>query len=133
MNKEEKKAYMLLKSVIFHYHGLDQEEKDDLLSTAKRLDAKEELAWANKFIAKDYITAFDRAREHLNDIVSDYSKKKRVEYINMVWEANNLKGFVTEMETTAMLKLAKDWRVENELRDIVLNASRESELRLENQ
>ena len=33
----------------------------------------------------------------------------------MVWQANNLKGYVTEMEATAMLKLAKDWNVQKEL------------------
>jgi uridine phosphorylase len=38
----------------------------------------------------------------------------------MVWEANNLKGFVTEMEATAMLKLAKDWGVEKELVNLVV-------------
>ena len=50
----------------------------------------------------------------------DYPKNKRVELINMVWEANNLKGYVTEMEATAMLKLAKDWNVEKELAELVL-------------
>jgi hypothetical protein len=39
----------------------------------------------------------------------------------MVWQANNLKGYVTEMEATAMLKLAKDWNVQKELVQLVLN------------
>jgi hypothetical protein len=38
----------------------------------------------------------------------------------MVWQSNNLKGYVTEMEATAMLKLAKDWNVERELIELVL-------------
>ena len=38
----------------------------------------------------------------------------------MVWESNNVKGYVTEMEATAMLKLAKDWNVEKELIELVL-------------
>ena len=38
----------------------------------------------------------------------------------MVWESNNLKGYVTEMEATAMLKLARDWKVEKELVDLVM-------------
>jgi hypothetical protein len=38
----------------------------------------------------------------------------------MVWKANDLKGYITEMEATAMLKLAKDWSVEKELIDLVL-------------
>jgi hypothetical protein len=38
----------------------------------------------------------------------------------MVWQSNNLKGYVTEMEATAMLKLARDWNVEKELIELVL-------------
>ncbi|HEY8935294.1 MAG TPA: hypothetical protein VIM65_08740 [Cyclobacteriaceae bacterium] len=117
---EEKKVYMLLKSVIFSYHGLDEEEKKDLDKTAIELDAATEYKWALDFIAQDYITAFDRARDYLNDIIGDYSKEKRIELVNMVWQANNLKGYVTEMEATAMLKLAKDWNVQKELIELVL-------------
>ena len=111
---------MLLKAVIFHYHGLDVEEKQDLETTARELEAEEEYKWALEFISQDYITAFDRAREYLNEIIGDYAKEKRVELINMVWQSNNLKGYVTEMEATAMLKLAKDWNVQKELIDLVL-------------
>jgi uncharacterized tellurite resistance protein B-like protein len=117
---EEKKVYMLLKSVIFHYHGLDEAERIDLEKTADSLEAADEYKWALDFIAKDYITAFERAREFLNEIITDYPKDKRIELINMVWQANNLKGYVTEMEATAMLKLAKDWNVQKELIELVL-------------
>jgi hypothetical protein len=117
---EEKKVYMLLKSVIFHYHGLDEAERIDLEKTSVELEAPDEYRWALDFIAKDYITAFERAREFLNDIIADYPKDKRIELINMVWQANNLKGYVTEMEATAMLKLAKDWNVQKELIELVL-------------
>ena len=119
-SSEEKKVYMLLKSVIFHYHGLDDEEKKDLDRTADELLAHDEYKWALEFVAHDYITAFDRARDYLNQIIGDYPKEKRIELINMVWQANNLKGYVTEMEATAMLKLAKDWNVQKELIELVL-------------
>jgi uncharacterized tellurite resistance protein B-like protein len=117
----EKRVFMLLKSVIFHYHGLDDEEKNDLEKTAIDLDAEVELKWALDFIAEDYISAFDRARTFLNDVIGDYPKEKRIELINMVWQSNNLKGYVTEMEATAMLKLAKDWNVQKELIELVLS------------
>jgi len=117
---EEKKVYMLLKAVIFHYHGLDEDERQDLEATSRQMDAEDEFKWALDFIAEDYITAFERAREFLNNIIGDYPKEKRVELIEMVWESNNLKGYVTEMEATAMLKLAKDWNVRRELVDLVM-------------
>jgi len=120
MTTDEKRVYLLLKAVIFHYHGLDQEEKVDLEQAAVRLKAPEELSWAIDFIGKDQLTSFDRARAYLNDIIGDYPKEKRVELINMVWESNNLKGYVTEMEATAMLRLARDWNVEQDLIQLVL-------------
>ena len=119
-SSEEKKVYMLLKSVIFHYHGLDDAEKVDLDKTSEELDAKDEYRWALDFIQQDYITAFDRARDYLNSIIGDYPKNKRIELIHMVWQSNNLKGYVTEMEATAMLKLAKDWNVQKEMIELVL-------------
>ena len=120
MSPEEKKVYMLLKSVIFHYHGLDEMERHNLDQTSAELDAAEEYQWALNYIAENYVTAFDRARDYLNNVIGDYPKEKRVELINMVWQANNLKGYVTEMEATAMLKLAKDWNVQRELIELVL-------------
>ncbi len=111
---------MLLKVVIYHYHGLDETEKRDIEQVSTDFEAKDELAWALDFVAEDYITAFDRARAYLNNIIGDYTKPKRVDLINMVWLSNNLKGYVTEMEATAMLKLAKDWNVAQELIELVL-------------
>jgi hypothetical protein len=119
MTSEEKKAFLLLKSVIFHYHGLDEDEQKILDETAKKYDAKDELKWANEFIANDYISAFERAREYLNKIIGRLDKSKRLSYLDMVWRANNQKGYITEMEAIAMLKLAKDWNIEDELIEMV--------------
>ncbi len=120
MTSEEKRVYLLLKAAIFHFHGLDYAEKLDLDEAAKKLEAPEELKWATDFIEKDHLNSFDRARAFLNDIVGDYPKERRVELITMVWESNNIKGYVTEMEVTAMVKLARDWKVEPELVTLVL-------------
>lgn len=120
MTSEEKRVYLLLKAVIFHYHGVDERERVDLEAAAARLNAGEELKWANEFIDKDQVTSFERARTFLNDIIRDYTRDKRVELINMVWESNNLKGYVTEMEATALIRLARDWNVEQDLVELVL-------------
>ena len=120
MSQQEKRVYMLLKAVIYYYHGLDEPERKDLEETAARLDAEPEHKWAIDFIAKDYVSAFERARTYLNEIIGDYPKNQRIDLINMVWQSNNLKGYVTEMEVTAMLRLAKDWNVEQELIALVL-------------
>jgi len=115
MNPEEKKAFMLLKTLIFHYHGIDEDEERILIETADELDGHKELTWSKAFIAQDYISAFERSREFLNKVIGKLEKKKRVEYMIQVWEDNNKKGYLTEMEATAMLNLARDWEVEKDL------------------
>jgi len=112
MDSITKKAVMLLKSLIFHYHGLDQEERAMLESTSKKLNAIEEMHWANEFIAEDYLSAFERAREFLSKIFLKMSESERIDHLMDVWEENYKKGYVTEMETTAILTLSKDWHVE---------------------
>ncbi|MEQ9299265.1 MAG: hypothetical protein RIF33_11900 [Cyclobacteriaceae bacterium] len=112
---EEKKAFMLLKSLILHYHGLDEDEERILKDSAKELDAHDELKWANAFIAEDYLSAFERSKEYLNKIIGALSAKKKLGYLMAVWEDNNKKGYLTEMEATAMINLAKDWKIEKDL------------------
>jgi len=116
---EDLKCYMLLVAVIFHYHGLDEDEKIVLNRKASELGAYEELNWAYDFIAEDYITAFDRARKYLKEMIGNLDKSKRLKYINDTWNSNGEKGYITEMEATAMLKLAKDWGVDKELINMV--------------
>ena len=116
---EDLKCYMLLIAIIFHYHGLDEEEEVILNRKASENGAFEELNWAYEFIAEDYITAFDRARDHLMEMTDKLDKAKRLKYINDTWIANGEKGYITEMEATAMLKLARDWGVDKELVQMV--------------
>lgn len=115
MKNEEKKAFLLLKSLIFHYHGLDEDEEKILNETADQLNAHDELNWANSFIAEDFLSAFERSREYLNRVTANLDKEKKIHYLFTVWEDNNKKGYLTEMEATAMLNLAKDWGIHQEL------------------
>ena len=48
MTLEEKRVYLLLKAVIFHYHGLDHLEKLDLEGSAKRMDGLVKLRGGDK-------------------------------------------------------------------------------------
>lgn len=119
LSSEQKKAYLLLKLIIFCYHGLDEQEIRILKETAERLDAHDELKWAEEFINEDPATSFERAREFLSKTVALYDKDLKVSYLNSVWEATNQKGFLTEMEAMAILKLAKDWGVQKDLLSLV--------------
>lgn len=114
MTEEEKKAVMLLKSLIFHYHGLDEDEEQLLQSSAERLGAVDGLKWANDFISNDYLSAFERSREFLSKVFNRMDADHRLMHLMEIWEENYEKGYVTEMETTGMLNLAKDWGIEME-------------------
>ncbi|SHK95562.1 hypothetical protein SAMN04488028_11411 [Reichenbachiella agariperforans] len=113
---------MLLKSLIFHYHGLDEDEEKILNESADELSAHKELEWANAFIAEDFLSAFERSRELLNKIIGTLPMDQKLQYLFSVWEDNNKKGYLTEMEATAMLNLAKDWGIRQELMDKVREA-----------
>ena len=115
----ELKAIMLLKSLIFHYHGLDEDEKKILNKSAEELKAHEELEWANGFIAEDYLSAFERSRDFLNKIIGPLPKEKKLSYLYSVWKDNNKKGYLTEMEATAMLNLARDWQIHKDLMALI--------------
>lgn len=119
MDELTKKALMLLKSLIFHFHGLDDEEREMLEAAAKKIDAHAEKEWANSFIAQDYMSAFERSREFFMKTFSKMSKEDRVDHLVQVWEENYVKGYVTEMETTAIFTLSKDWHIEKEFLKVV--------------
>lgn len=112
---KERMALMLLKAIIFHYHGLDEDEEKILHRSAGELGAEKELKWAFEFIAEDYVTAFERARNFMTTSIHEIDKRKRLQFMNLTWKANSEKGYITEMEATAMLKIAKDWQVDQEL------------------
>lgn len=117
MSSEEKKAFLLLKSIIFQYHGFDESEQQLLEKTALALDAQDELQWALDFISQDIMTAFDRARTYLKGLGLD--KEKKIDYLHQVWQANNEKGYITEMEAIGMIRFARDWQVEDDLMQLV--------------
>lgn len=121
MEPEVKKAFILLKSLILHYHGLDEDERLLLESSAEKLNAHAELEWANTFISDDYMSAYARSREFFSKTIGQCPTQEKLNYLTEVWEENHLKGYVTEMETTAMINIAKDWHVEKEFMKSINN------------
>ena len=121
MDPSHKKALLLLKAIIFLYHDFTEEEKGLLESAAVQLDAKQELIWAMDFINKDIYTAYERTRDYLKKTLQNEKESQKVSYLYEVWTATNKKGFITEMEALAMIKLARDWGVESEFIKTVRN------------
>ena len=121
MDTVQKKAFLLLKLVIFNYHGLDEDEKQILNKTAEKIGGKEELEWAYELLGDDFYENIDKAREFFNSTIALYDKETKINYLRMVWESTNTKGFISEMEATGILKLAKDWGVQKELVSLIRN------------
>ncbi|TAH25881.1 MAG: hypothetical protein EAZ07_05765 [Cytophagales bacterium] len=115
MTSEQKKAFLLLKLVIFNYHGLDEEEKKILTETSIKINGEEELAWAYSILGDDFYANLDKAREFFNQTIATYDLDTKVSYLNIVWDSTKSKGFISEMEATGILKMAKDWGVQKEL------------------
>ena len=112
MEQEEKKAIILLKSLVFHYHGLDPDEKKILEGYVKSLNAQEEYLWANDFISSDYLSAYERCKEFISKVFKNLTKKQRLKHLIETWDDNHKKGYVTEMETTAMINLSKEFEID---------------------
>ncbi len=115
MTPDQKKAFLLLKSVIFHHQGQGESESNELKAAALAMDATEELNWVQQFIQQDTFTAFERAREYLNKLALNWDNPTKLQQLSQVWESIRAKGFISEMEATAILKLAKDWHIQKEL------------------
>ncbi|MCS6796296.1 MAG: hypothetical protein RMJ97_00105 [Raineya sp.] len=109
-----KKVLLLLKSVIFNYHGLDEEEQKILKETAEQINGTEELKWVNEFILQDDLSSFDRARGYFKMVIDEFSKEQKLDIIRQIWDANRSKGYVSEIEATSLLKIAKDWGVQSD-------------------
>jgi hypothetical protein len=114
MTSEQKKALLLLNSVIFNYHGFDAEEQKILDKIADEINSKDELDWVNNFVQEDVGTLFERAREFFKTTIALYDQETKLSYLSKVWESTNIKGYITEMEAMAILKLAKDWGVQRD-------------------
>ncbi|MFL5730493.1 MAG: hypothetical protein ACJ75J_13480, partial [Cytophagaceae bacterium] len=53
MTADQKKALLLLKYIIFNYHGLDEEEKKYLEKSAEDIEGLAELKWVEEFVSND--------------------------------------------------------------------------------
>jgi hypothetical protein len=114
MGSADKKALLLLKAIIFLYHDFTEEEKILLQETANAFNAQEELKWAMDFVNEDVYTAYDRTRVYLKKALENEAPSQKVTYLYDVWSATNQKGYITEMEALAIIKLARDWGIETD-------------------
>lgn len=120
LNSEEKAVLILLVTVIFYYHGFDEEEEATLQGLVQELDAQEQYKWAFEFIAEDYVSSYERAREWMKGEASSFDDDGKLQILERTWRANQKKGYVTEIETAALVKIARDWNVAPGFAQVVL-------------
>lgn len=123
MLSDEKKILLLLNLIIFNYHGLDENERLLLKNLSEKLDAAEELKWAYSMLGEDYFSSFETINEWFKEAVKEFDTDKKLSFLQMVWEATVAKGFISEMEATAMLKIARNWGIQKELLSLVRKKS----------
>jgi len=114
MSVEEKRAFLLLLIIIFNYHGLSEVEQQILHDTATVHDAFSELDWIREYAHPSIDDSYNKLKKYVNDTIGNLPVEKKCEYLNKVWDANQQKGHVSEMEATAMLMLSKEWQIQKE-------------------
>lgn len=114
MSVEEKRAFLSLLIIIFNYHGLSEVEQQILNEVATLNGAQDELEWIKDFSKPSIDESYDKLKKYVNETLGILPSEKRCEYLNKVWDANQQKGHVSEMEATAMLMLSKEWQVQKE-------------------
>ncbi|WP_053406597.1 hypothetical protein [Persicobacter sp. CCB-QB2] len=114
MIKDEKRAFFLLMCLMLHYHGLDEHEQNIINHEASQHAEGENLKeWALEFIKSDYLNIFERAKKELNHIPLQPST--RLNHLLKVWDLLHIKGYITEMEATAMIRIAAEWELQEKL------------------
>lgn len=128
MTQEEKEALLLLEYVIFRYHGFDENERKRLESDANQLNAQKELERVYRFVddlleknQQSEVSVFEAALQRIHDVFSTHTEDRRLSYVIQVWNANKSKGYVTEIEAIAMLKVAKALGVQRGFVEYVRN------------
>ena len=115
MSVEEKKVFLLLLIIIFNYHGLSDVEQQILKETASKIDANNELDWVKEYAHPSVDVTYDKIKIYINELVSNYNNEQKLGLLVDVWNSNMQKGYISEMEATAMLMLSKEWKVQKEL------------------
>jgi hypothetical protein len=119
MLSEEKKLLLLLHLIIFNYHGLDESEKELLSDLSKQYEAEAELDWAYNMLGNDYYVSHEKIQSWFKEAIAEIGAEKRLWYLSTVWQASVKKGFISEMEATAMLKIAHDWGIQKDLLNLI--------------
>ena len=115
LSLEEKRAYILIMSLLAYYHGLSSEDKSLLNKETEAINGKQAFFWAKEFIEKNTVTASKRAKAHLKKVKPHIEIKKRVTFLENIWQIYMKKGYLTTTEATTLLKIAKSWGVETDI------------------
>ena len=113
--QQHKDSYILLLTSIFYFHGLDDIEEKILDEIVVDLEADEEYKWARSIVTQDIFSAFKRSEKILVEKLGNAPKEVKLEILERVWESSRKKGYISEIEASSMLSLAKNWDIEDDL------------------
>lgn len=119
MTPEEKEALLLLEYAIFRYHGFDDNERERLENDAAAMHAQAQLEKVYAFVGdilqktnQSEVAVFEATLRRIKEVFAQLPEERRLEYVIQVWNANKAKGYVTEIEAIAMLRVAKELNVQ---------------------
>jgi uncharacterized tellurite resistance protein B-like protein len=119
MTPEEKEVLLLLEYAIFRYHGFDDNERERLENDAAAMHAQAQLEKVYAFVDdilqktnQSEVAVFEATLRRIKEVFAQLPEERRLEYVIQVWNANKAKGYVTEIEAIAMLRVAKELNVQ---------------------
>lgn len=116
MDQARRRVYFLLKLMVFFYPRPDEEEMDQLREKAALWKADDDRRWAIEFIDHEPATAFARTTEFVGEQFKGLSKAEREQFLDDIWHADLApRGYVTEMQAMALLKMAQGWGLQERL------------------
>ena len=111
MDETQRRAYFLLKLVIFFYPQPDAEERVQLGDKAHSWKAEQDLAWALQFVEQNTATAFERTQVWLDAMFAALEPAAREAYFTTIWMGDERQPHVTEMQGLALMRLAGGWGI----------------------
>jgi hypothetical protein len=115
LEEHHRRAYFLLKLVIFFYPTPDETEVDYLMAKASAWQAEADRQWAMAFVEQEPATAFERTRAWFTELLTPLAQKDKENFFTTVWQGDERLPHITEMQGLALMRLTQDWGIQNTL------------------
>jgi len=109
LEEQHRRAYFLLKLLIFFYPTPDETEVYYLMAKASAWQAEADRKCAMAFVEQEPATAFERTRAWFTELLTSLTQKDKDKFFTTVWQGDERLPHITEMHGLTLLRLTQDW------------------------